>query len=176
MTSEKSIVLIGFMGVGKTTIGKELADNLDWEFIDTDDVIENDFGMPTTKIFQTYGEPVFRKKERECITDLSSKTKRVISVGGGAFLQEEIRNVCMDNTTVVHLTMSFEAWKNRIPAIIDSRPVLQGKSMVEIKVLFDERKAVYKHHHLQINVDDWTPKEAVAEIIKRLDLDSVDQL
>jgi shikimate kinase len=174
MANEKTIVLIGFMGVGKTTIGKELAAQLQSDFVDADEAIEEQFDMQTSRIFDIYGEKKFREKEMETITELIRQGKKVVSLGGGAFLQEETRERCMTETIVIHLEMSWESWQNRIPAIIDSRPVLHGKKLDEIKKIYDERKPIYASHHIKINVDNLTPKQAAEAIIKRLSVDSVD--
>ena len=97
---EQNIVFIGFMGVGKTTIGKLVAKKLYRDFVDVDDVIEEEFGMPPTEIFKTYGEKAFRDKEKEIVNNLCQKKLQIISLGGGAFLQEEIRKVCLENLTI----------------------------------------------------------------------------
>src|SRR5690606_42046693 len=86
---EKSIVLTGFMGVGKTTVGKAVAKKLYRDFIDIDKEIEKKFQMPTTEIFKTYGEKTFRQAEKEMVLHFSQQKMKVISLGGGAFLQEE---------------------------------------------------------------------------------------
>lgn len=162
----KSIVFIGFMGVGKTTIGKLVAKKLNWDFIDIDAEIEKKFNMPTTKIFEKFGEKTFRQHEREMIIRHSKQPKRIISVGGGAFLQEEIKKACMENCLVIYLDLSFELWKERINLIIDSRPVLQNKSLEEIKALFDSRKAAYSVHHLKIETDHLGTEEVVNHIVE----------
>ncbi|WP_286231082.1 shikimate kinase [Neobacillus mesonae] len=162
---EKSIVLIGFMGVGKTTVSKLLAAKLNREFIDIDEVIEKEFNLPVPEIFQKFGEKVFRDKEKELITRITKQEGKIISVGGGAFLQENIKNECLTNCTVIYLSISFENWKDRLSLIIDSRPVLQGKILGEMEELFNKRKAIYANHHLQIEVDNKNPEEVVKEIL-----------
>jgi shikimate kinase len=164
----KTLVFIGFMGAGKTTVGKLVAQKLNRKFIDTDDVIEKEFGMPIPEVFKTYGEPVFREKEKSVIADLSGKTNLVLSLGGGAFLQEEIREACLSNANVIFLDISFESWKDRLELIIDNRPVLQGKSMEETKELYKKRQEVYANHHIKIQVDNKTPDEIADEILAKL--------
>ncbi|TYR79372.1 shikimate kinase [Priestia megaterium] len=159
---EKSIVFIGFMGVGKTTIGELVAEKLNRDFIDADQEIEKELGMKTADIFQTYGEAFFRAKEKEVITYLSQQKEAIISVGGGAFLQEEIRQICLDHCIVVCLDLSWKSWKERMNLLIDTRPVLQGRSLSDIKDLFYQRQAIYSNHHININTDS-LPAEVVAE-------------
>lgn len=163
--------MIGFMGVGKTTIGKELAEKLSREFIDVDELIEEKFKMPTTEIFKTYGENTFREIEKNLIAEYSKKPRNILSVGGGAFLQEGIRNICMTNCIVIFLELSWDLWKERIPLILETRPVLQGKSMEEIEELFYKRQESYSIHHLKVFSDHLTPEEAAERIIKSLELE-----
>lgn len=85
---EKSIVFIGFMGSGKTTIGERVAKKLYRDFIDIDEEIEKEYGMPVTEIFRVHGEETFRAKEKEMITRLSTQPLKIISVGGGAFMNQ----------------------------------------------------------------------------------------
>ncbi|WP_400243161.1 shikimate kinase [Niallia sp. JL1B1071] len=167
---EKSIILIGFMGVGKTTIGNALANKLQRDFVDVDHQLEREYNMSVSEIFHHHGEAFFRNKEKEMIRALSKQTQKVISLGGGAFLQEDIRESCLENGIVIYLDMSFKAWKQRIPFIIDSRPVLQGKSEEEIKNLFNERKAIYVNHHLKVKMDGKELEEIVESVIDSLDL------
>lgn len=166
--SGKSIVFIGFMGAGKTTVGKLVAQKLNRKFIDTDEVIEKEFNMPIPQVFNKYGEKVFREKEKSVITDLSGKTNLVLSLGGGAFLQEEIRSACLSNSIVIFLDISFESWKERLDLIIDNRPILQGKSIEETFELYQNRQVVYANHHIKIKVDYKNPEEIADEILATL--------
>lgn len=167
---ERSIVFIGFMGVGKTTIGKAVAKKLYRDFIDVDELIEKEFQMPTTKVFEKYGEKVFREKEKEIITRLARQKLLVISLGGGSFLQEEIRKVCLENCIVFYLDLSWDSWKDRISLIIDSRPVLQGKTPEEMEKLFYDRQQIYSIHHSKIDTDDLNAEEAADYIVESLKL------
>ncbi|MBB6444976.1 shikimate kinase [Bacillus benzoevorans] len=165
---EKSIVFVGFMGVGKTTIGKKVAKKLYRDFLDIDEEIEKEFGMSTTKIFEQFGEKAFRERERTMITTLSEQPLHVISVGGGAFMQEEIRAACLANCIVFYLDISWENWKERIDLIIESRPVLQNKSMDEMKELFYKRQSAYAHHHSKVKTDNLNEEEVAEYIVESL--------
>ena len=166
--SERSIVFIGFMGVGKTTIGKLVAKKLNRQFIDIDEEIEKEYQMPVSQIFNQIGEMAFRKREKSLISNLAEQEQKIISVGGGAFLQEEIRQVCLTSCIVIYLNLSLENWKNRLDLIIESRPVLQGKSKEEMEDLFYTRQAIYSQHHLKIETDNKAPSEVADEIIDTL--------
>ncbi len=167
---EKSIVFIGFMGVGKTTVGKCVAKKLYRDFIDIDEEIEKEYHMPTSQIFNKIGEKAFREREKTLITNLCQQRLQIISVGGGAFLQEEIRKVCLSSCIVIYLDLSWENWKERLGLIIDSRPVLQGKSIEEIEELFYKRQEAYSIHHSKIKTDDHDAEEVADYIVDSLKL------
>ena len=163
---EKNIILIGFMGAGKTTIGKLLAEKLNRKFIDIDEEIEKEFAMPVSEIFNKMGERTFREKEKGLIIQLCEQKKRIISLGGGAFLQEEIRNVCLTSSIVIFLDISWESWEDRISLIINTRPVLQGKTIVEMEELFYQRQEIYSHHHFKVKTDNLDIEEIANTIVK----------
>ncbi|MDQ0268488.1 shikimate kinase [Cytobacillus purgationiresistens] len=165
---EQSIVLIGFMGVGKTSVGKSLAEKLNWKFIDTDEEIEKELNLPATEIFRTFGEKVFRAKEKEVIERISHEKNKVISVGGGAFLQKEVRAICLENCTVVLLDLSWDHWLDRLPLIIETRPVLHNRSLDDIQQLYEERKSTYNYHHVKVDIDERSIEEAVDQIMNDL--------
>ncbi|KAA9019927.1 shikimate kinase [Niallia endozanthoxylica] len=167
---EKSIVFVGFMGVGKTTIGKLVAKKLYRDFIDVDEEIEKEFGMPPRQIFETYGEKTFREREQSLTISLSKQPLNVISLGGGAFLNEEIRKACLENCIVFFLDLSWDSWKERISLIIDSRPVLQNKSLEEMKELYYSRQSAYSHHHSKLQTDHMNEEEAAEYLIESLKL------
>lgn len=165
---EKSIVFIGFMGVGKTSIGKLVAKRLYRDFLDVDHVIEEEYGMPVSKIFEQVGEKAFREKEKEVVTELSARKLLVLSLGGGSFLQEEIKNACLENCIVIHLDLSWESWKDRISLIIDSRPVLKGKSLEDMEELYHKRKEIYADHHSKVDTDSKDMEEVADYIVDSL--------
>jgi len=165
---EKSIVFIGFMGAGKTTIGKLVAKKLYRDFIDIDKEIETESNMTTTEFFKTYGEEVFRETEKSLISHFSNQPLKIISVGGGAFLQKEVQQICLSNCIVIFLDLTWESWKERIHLLMDSRPVLQGKSLVEMKELFNSRQKIYSMHDLKVQTDKLDSEEVADYIVKSL--------
>ncbi|KMY56283.1 shikimate kinase [Bacillus sp. FJAT-27231] len=167
---EKSIVFIGFMGVGKTTIGSLVAEKLYRTFIDIDEEIEKEYNMSINQIFAVHGEKTFREIEKRTVRSFCKQPLKVISLGGGAFMQPEIREICLKNCIVFHLDMSWEHWKERLDLLIDSRPVLQGKDLNEIKELFDKRKDAYTVNHSSVTVDSKTADEVADSIIDSLKL------
>lgn len=167
---EKSLVFIGFMGVGKTTVAQLVAKRLYRDFIDIDVEIEQEFGLSTTDIFREYGEDTFRKKEKELVFHYSQQPLKVISLGGGAFLQNEIREACLDHSIVFYLDISWDSWKDRLHMLVDSRPILQNKTLEDIEALFHERKNIYKAHNSKLLTDSYNPEEVAEYIISSVRL------
>lgn len=165
----KNIVFTGFMGAGKTTIGQLVAKKLHRDFIDTDLEIEKKYGMPIPEIFRKLGEPHFRQLEREFIIDTCTNThSKVISLGGGAYLQKEVREVCLSRCIVCFLDLSWEALKKRLPFIIETRPVLQNKTLAEIEELFRKRSALYSNHHIKVCIEDLHFEKSADQIVELL--------
>ncbi|MEK4027845.1 MULTISPECIES: shikimate kinase [Bacillaceae] len=169
-STEKSIVFIGFMGVGKTTIGSLVAKKLGRPFVDIDEEIEKEYNMSINEIFAAHGEKGFREIEKQTIRSFCEQSLKVISLGGGAFMQPEVREICLANCHVVYLDMSWEPWKERLHDLIDSRPVLQGKDLKEIEELFYKRKSAYAINHTTLLVDSLTAEEAADCLIGSLQL------
>ncbi|MGJ9383781.1 shikimate kinase [Salipaludibacillus sp. CF4.18] len=167
---QKNIIFIGFMGVGKTSVGKLVAEKLYRGFIDVDQEIEKEFEMSVPEIFKEHGEKVFRDKEKQLTIDYCNQRLKVISVGGGAFKQKEIRDICLSSSIVFFLDMSWESWKERINILIDNRPILQGLSQNEMKDLFYERQGMYNLHHSRYNTDQQSVEEVADYIIESLKL------
>ncbi|MFD1334105.1 shikimate kinase [Oceanobacillus iheyensis] len=167
---EQSIVLIGFMGVGKTTIGKTVAKKLYRDFIDIDEEIEKRFKMPTKDIFRLHGEKTFRNAEKDIISEICQQRLKVVSLGGGAFLQKEIQEICLNSSIIFYLDLSWDRWKDRIELLMESRPVLQGKTMKEMKQLYEDRKPIYEQHHSRVDTDYHEIEEVADYIAESLKL------
>ncbi|BDG36414.1 shikimate kinase [Saccharococcus caldoxylosilyticus] len=166
---ERNIVLIGFMGVGKTTIGQLVAKKLYRDFIDVDQEIEKRHQMSIPAIFEQMGEDYFRKVERELIVDLCTNTRlKILSLGGGAYLQEEVRNACLSHCIVFFLDLSWECWKERLPLIVDNRPVLKNKTLEEIEQLFFQRRNAYSIHNSRVLTNNLDPETVANEIVESI--------
>lgn len=166
---EKNIVFIGFMGVGKTTIGRIVAKKLYRDFIDIDEEINQLTGLTPTDIFKLYGEEKFRQIERETIVRVCTSSRlKVIALGGGAYMQEEVRRVCLENCLVLFIDLSWDSWKHRLPLILDSRPVLQNKTLDEIERLFWKRKNAYSLHNSRIPTDNRDPEQISDQIVESI--------
>ncbi len=153
------------MGSGKTTVGKQLAESLAWNFIDLDEEIEKKENKKISQIFNDNGEQYFRKIEKETIKEFINNENTVISLGGGAFEDEETQNILKEKTIIVYLKASskeiFERIKNEI-----HRPLLQKKFSIEtIDFIKEKRKKNYEKAQYKISTDNKTPQEIVSEIL-----------
>ncbi len=166
-----SIVLIGFMGTGKTSIAKALSERLNMELIDTDECIVKRTNMTIPEIFEKYGEYSFRQIEHDTIKDLKDRKGTIISCGGGACLRNENISNMKENNKVILLEASPKVILERIIGDTD-RPVLKGKMDIDnIENIMNIRKASY-HRAADIIIDtvDKTILEIVDEIIEKLRL------
>ncbi|WP_240376880.1 shikimate kinase [Bacillus piscicola] len=163
---EKNIVLIGFMGTGKTTVGRMLAARLGRDFLDMDDVIERESGKTIPEIFAEEGEQAFRQLERDITIDYCRNTTgKVISLGGGAYMQPAIRDACLADCSVVALELSWPAWLARSEELKEGRPLLQNKSTEAVRELFEKRSRVYADCTYQLLTDGLSPQDVTDAII-----------
>lgn len=164
------IILIGFMGAGKTTVGRRLAKSLDREFIDTDQWIEAKTGRVISHIFAEDGEAFFRRLETEALKELEHRQEPcVIAVGGGLPMQPENRPILARMGTVVFLEADTDTLMGRLKNDT-SRPKLQGGDLRQrILTLMGEREGVYQEvADLRVRTDQRSYREIVGEIEKRI--------
>lgn len=160
------IILIGFMGSGKTSVGKRLAEKLHLPFVDTDEQIEQTWKMKITDIFSQYGESYFRNLETETIKKLSEdRNRKVISVGGGLPVQERNQPYLKQMGTVIFLEASKETLVKRLKGDT-TRPLLSGGELTErIGTLMQQRKDIYdKVADFHIKTDEKNFDEIVEDI------------
>lgn len=168
MQMMKNIVLTGFMGTGKTEVGRLLARRLGYKFIDADSIIEEEQKMPITEIFKRFGEPYFRDIESEVIKRLSEMEKVIISTGGGVVLREENMNNLRKKGIIICLMASPETIYERTKDDT-SRPLLQVKDPLQrIRELLNFRRPYYEKADIMIDTDGKTPEEVAEDIIKRI--------
>lgn len=161
-----NIVLIGFMGTGKSTVGRMLAEHLEWQFFDTDELIEKEVGVTISEIFARKGEPYFRDLETKTVKLLSMLDKSVIACGGGAVLRAENMEELEKNGIVVCLTASPEKILERTRAA-GGRPLLEGGDpLAKIRDLLERRRAHYQRSQITLDTDSLSPDEAVKAVIK----------
>lgn len=161
-----NIIITGFMGTGKTAAGKELSLRLVREFVDTDDLIEQRFGMPISQIFSTCGEQRFRETEKEICKELAERRYLVISTGGGMLLDPENRKLLTGSGVVIRLTCSPEKILGRIGTNTD-RPLLQcADPAARIDALLREREHAYASLPFHLNTSALSVDNVVDLIAK----------
>lgn len=169
MNHKNNVVLIGFMGCGKTTIGDGLAYRLKYSFIDTDKQIEDEMGTTINNIFKMYGEQYFRQLEHNIIKNINKKNRQVIATGGGIIKNKNNINELKKNGIILYLKASSEHIYNNLKED-NSRPLLQvnNKSVV-IEQLLNERKYLYeKYADIIVNVSNNTVENTINTIIEKI--------
>jgi len=154
--SGRTVTLVGFMGSGKSTVGRILALRLHWPFKDVDDLIEEEEGCPIEAIFATKGEAYFREVERRAILSTPEEGQRVLAVGGGGFNDETIPFLNRLGPTI-HLDLTFEEVKRRIGAD-RRRPLAKDPDLFG---LFIKRRRWYSRATHRI----WTETLTVDEVV-----------
>ena len=163
----KNIVLMGFMGAGKTTIGKKLANALKYEFIDTDEWIEKEQGRKISDIFAEDGEAVFRDMETDLLKRLQGREEKfVLSIGGGMPVREQNRALLRNLGIVIYLKTSKEEIIRRVSGN-KNRPLLQGGDLEEkVTNLMNARAQIYvETAHMEVITDRKNPSEVVENIM-----------
>tara|TARA_B100000401_G_scaffold432487_1_gene369878 strand:- start:59 stop:571 length:513 start_codon:yes stop_codon:yes gene_type:complete len=165
MKSKKNIVLIGMMGSGKSSIGRILSKELNIDFLDIDQKIEESENLSISDIFKKYGENYFRKvEEKICLKHLKTENN-VISLGGGGFINLSIRKLCKKTCLTFWLN-----WKNEtiIKRIFKSkkRPLVTKLTKDQINNLIKERSKIYELSDYKINCDKLDKHKIINKILK----------
>jgi shikimate kinase len=164
----RSVVLVGMMGAGKSTIGRRLSARLRLPFLDADTEIETAAGMSIPDIFETRGEPDFRDGEARVIARLLDSTSCVLATGGGAFMREETRHRIRDKAVSIWLKADAEIIMRRVKRRAD-RPLLQTEDPeATVGRLISEREPVYQNADLTIWSRDVPHEKIVDECIEAL--------
>ena len=164
----RSVVLVGMMGAGKSTIGRRLAGRLRLSFVDADAAIEAAADMSIAEIFETHGEPYFRDGEAKVIARLLSGGPNVLATGGGAFMRDDTRNRIRDKAVSIWLKADPDVILRRVKRRVD-RPLLQtADPAATIGRLIEERHPVYQQADLTIASRDVPHEKIVEECIAAL--------
>jgi shikimate kinase len=156
------VYLIGFMGAGKTTIGRQLAAKLGWKFVDLDREIEQREHRQVAEIFRESGEPHFRSLEEQYLKELSTSNRAVIALGGGAYINPQNRTVADDTGLTVWLKVSFTKVADRVK-MDGTRPKFENRE--EAESLYQTREPYYALARVHVSVDEGTPDSVADEII-----------
>lgn len=166
--SIQTIVLTGFMGAGKTTVGRILAARLNWTFLDLDAEIEREAGITIAEIFRIHGEPDFRIREARTLAALVTRPQTVLALGGGAIESQDTRSLLTGSPGLctVFLSAPLEALIERCLAqqqgADELRPVLADRERLHAR--WSARLPHYRQAHLQLDTENLTPEQAAGNI------------
>jgi shikimate kinase len=148
----RPVALVGFMGVGKSSVGRELARILDRRFVDTDTMVEEQSGQTIPELFRS-GEPLFRKLELAAVQQaLDDAPPQVIALGGGAFAQPDCAELVLQRAVVVHLHTPWGVMLRLLDTLAQDRPLIQGRPPWQVQELYLSRAASYRRAHLRVDV------------------------
>jgi len=170
MPQNQNIILVGPMGSGKTTIGRQLAKQLNLDFFDSDHEIEKKTGANIPLIFELEGEKGFRKRETAMLDELTQKNGLVLATGGGAILAIENQRMLRQRGMIIYLSASIEQLWQRT-RLDKNRPLLQTENPREkIESLLNERASTYREiADIIIETDNGSVKSTVKQIITQLE-------
>jgi shikimate kinase len=161
---ERPIVLVGLMGVGKSTIGRKLAARLGVDFVDADHEIEAAADLSISEIFEKYGEDHFRDGERRVIARLIDGRIKVVATGGGAFMNEATRALILDKAIAVWIDADINILAERVSRR-DTRPLLKGKDAKSVLgALAEVRNPIYQLAHVHVR-SEIAPSDATVDAI-----------
>ena len=164
----RSIVLVGLMGAGKSTVGRRLARRLGLPFVDADEEIEKAADHTISEIFDRFGEPAFRDGERRVIARLIEGPLMVIATGGGAFINDETRALILERCTAVWLDADVETLAARVGRR-DTRPLLRAREpRAVLEELAARRNPVYAEAHLRVPTEPVPHEMVVRRILDAL--------
>ena len=163
MKSNNNLVLLGMMGSGKSTIGRLLSKNLNIELNDVDEIIEKEEGCKISEIFEKKGEICFRKIEEKITLKLLGSNKKIISLGGGGFINDNIRSEVLSNHISFWLDWNNSTLINRIKRS-KKRPITFNLTENQIKKIISERSKMYSMANFKINCEKFSKDEIVKKI------------
>jgi shikimate kinase len=162
-----NLVLVGFMGTGKSTVGQLAAQRLQWTHIDTDEMIEQETGLTIPQIFAGEGEETFRALERDICKRVSTLRYVVISTGGGMIVDPDNREALEECGVVILLKCDRDVLLRRMSDMIQrkSRPLVESDLELRVDSLLAERGAVYASVPLQVDTTYLTPGEVLEQVM-----------
>mgnify|MGYP006132758737 FL=1 len=162
---KKNLTLTGMMGVGKSTIGKAVSKELSMQFVDIDKIIEKKLKLTVQKIFEKKGEPFFREIEEKVTLEEINKKNRIISLGGGAFMNAKIRDCVILNTKSFWLYLDINLLEKRL-VNSKKRPLLNNKKIrIDLEKIYKERKTTYSLANYKIDCNNLETKLITKKII-----------
>jgi shikimate kinase len=162
----RNLVLVGFMGSGKTTVGRVLAKQMNWSFVDTDVVIEQEQGTTVAQLFEQQGELQFRRIEADTLKRVLAASNQVIATGGGAVLAPANCEAMLQDGFVVALTADYKTIIQRVGGD-QARPLLQGDVNERVALLLEQRKTAYDFADIKIDTSNRTIEQIIATILTK---------
>jgi shikimate kinase len=166
---DRPIVLVGLMGVGKSTVGRRLAKRLGLPFIDSDSAIEDAAGYSPAEIFERYGEQDFRDGERRLVARLVDGEIRVIATGGGAYVDPRTREMLNDRTITVWLDAPVDILADRTSRRDTRAQLRQGDPKATLERLSTERRPSYEQAHIHVKSGAGAHRDVVDAIVEALE-------
>jgi len=166
MAINKSLALIGMMGTGKSTIGREVAKKIKIKFVDLDKIIEDNEGQSIVELFKKKGEKYFRDIEEKTFFSLDSSKQIILATGGGAFLNKKIREDILKSYISIWLNASIETLVKRVSYNANKRPLINVDNITDsIKTLKKLRDPIYKKANFEINCDQFVRDVIIKKVI-----------
>jgi shikimate kinase len=166
---DRPVVLVGLMGVGKSTVGRRLAKRLGLAFIDSDSAIEDAAGYPAAEIFERFGEQDFRDGERRLVARLIESEVRVIATGGGAYVDPETRKLLNERAITIWLDAPIDILTERTGRRDTRAQLRTGDPKETLARLSEERRPSYEEAHIHVKSGDGAHKEVVDAIVEALE-------
>ncbi|HWI87617.1 MAG TPA: shikimate kinase [Sphingomicrobium sp.] len=166
---DRPIVLVGLMGVGKSTVGRRLARRLGLPFVDSDSAIEDAAGYSAAEIFERYGEQDFRDGERRLVARLVEGEIRVIATGGGAYVDPRTRELLNNRAITVWLDAPVDILADRTSRRDTRAQLRQGDPKSTLERLSAERRPSYEQAHIHVKSGDGAHRDVVQAIVEALD-------
>ena len=166
---DRPVVLVGLMGVGKSTVGRRLAKRLGVSFVDSDSAIEDASGLPAAEVFERYGERDFRDGERRLVARLVKGEVRVIATGGGAFIDSRTRELLNERAITVWLDAPVDVLTERTSRRDTRVQLRNGDPKAVLERLSQERRPSYEEAHIHVKSGDGAHKDVVDAIIAELE-------
>ncbi|MGN6059638.1 MAG: shikimate kinase [Sphingomicrobium sp.] len=166
---DRPIVLVGLMGVGKSTVGRRLAKRLGLPFVDSDSAIEDAAGYSAAEIFERYGEQDFRDGERRLVARLVDGEIRVIATGGGAYIDPRTRELLNSRAITVWLDAPVDILTDRTSRRDTRAQLRQGDPKATLERLSAERRPAYEQAHIHVKSGDGAHREVVEAIVEALE-------
>ena len=166
---DRPVVLVGLMGVGKSTVGRRLAKRLGLSFVDSDAEIEGAAGFPAAEVFERYGERDFRDGERRLVARLVEGEIRVIATGGGAYVDPSTRKLLNERAITVWLDAPVDILAERTSRRDTRAQLRNGDPKAVLEKLSAERRPSYEEAHIHVKSGDGAHRDVVDAIVSALE-------